>query len=108
MAINYHIASFQNSRNKIRAATSQLNEYAGSATTVVSTALAANANRSSATFRNTHATENIYVRTADNTNVVSLGMEVKAGESYEIDSPEIVYVQTSSGTATYRIAEGEG
>ncbi len=107
MGINYHLASFQNSRNKFRSATVNIEETKGTASTTISEALAENLNRSSATFRNVGSSV-IYVRAGTNTDVATYGMKVDAGESYEIDCSEAVFVQTASGTSEYRIAEGEG
>lgn len=97
MAILSVNASFKNSRISPRAATTQadtaktaVNSSAGPNTLV----LAADPARTYCTMRNTSSTDNIRYAYADDPNILTEGMLLKAGEAVDMESPTDIYARS--------------
>lgn len=111
MAIISVNASFKNSRVSPRAATTQadtgkvsVNSSAGPNTLV----LAADPARTYCTMRNTSTTDDLRYAYFDDSNILTEGMLLKAGEAVDMESPTDIYARSVGASLDVVLDIGRG
>lgn len=107
----YNQASFKNSRVSTRKATTsadvkQVTVNTGSRTLIS----AANSNRTYVTLRNENATAGNDLRYDyfDNSNILTEGFLLKAGEAVDLENQSDIYAQAVAASVVCSVDEGQG
>lgn len=107
----YDQASFKNSRVSTRQATSSADVSPVTVSNAANTLVAsANPNRTYITLRNENTTtgDDIRYDYFNNTNILTEGFLIKAGEAVDLENQSAIYARAVANIVTLSVDEGQG